>query len=102
MLRHLTDYRTEFSSRHVRAFAALLDVPKLDEDLSPGLGIGTAIKCRELARLDLGDMIARIHRPAIVMENQRRVLVAGERIKQLTEADLLCLNFIVVDGVHLR
>lgn len=51
MLRHLADDRAELAGRHVLA-VAFLDIPELDEDLRPSLGIGAAIETRELARLD--------------------------------------------------
>ena len=72
MFGNLADDGLELAGRHVRAVVSF-DVPELDEDLRPGFRIGAAIERRELAGFDLGDVIAGLHRPAVVEKHQRLV-----------------------------
>ena len=80
----------------------LFDIPNLNEDLAPGFRIGAAIERLELSGLDFGDVIARLHRTAIIIKDQRRILGTGENGHELAEGDVFLLHFAVVDRVHLR
>ena len=86
MINHLADDPGELARRHV--VAILVHIPELDEDLGPGLRVSAAIQSRELARLDLGDMVSGLHFPPIIAEDQGAILKAPERIEELADGNI--------------
>jgi hypothetical protein len=107
VLGHLADDRHKLSGRHVGPFA-LFDVPQLNEDFRPGLRVCSAVKGRKRSSLDLGDVIAGLHRPSVIAEHQRLVLVIRQKAKEVSDGDVVgheiqrLFKFAVVRSEHLR
>jgi hypothetical protein len=84
MIGHLPDYRRELARRHVCP-TLFVDIPELDKDLGPGLGVGAAVEGRESSRLHLGDMITGVDWVAVIREHQGRIRSGREDVEKLAQ-----------------
>lgn len=82
------------------ASIVFVDIPELDEHLRPGFRVGPAVECRERARLDLGDMIAGLHRTSVIDEHQRGLRRRRQPIEKLAQRDVGGNS--LVDRGHVR